>query len=179
MKIDEINYKDYEVDTPYPEIGGEDYKNKDPRTTAKIIDTYAGGKGELTACTQYIYQAFIVEPQDKVFHTLLKRIAIKEMHHLEILSQVLIQLGVNPKFCKYIDNNINICNNWSANNVRYITNVKEFLEYNIHLEEDAIRSYNNIIDTTENLNIREVIARIVEDEESHLALFNKMLECVS
>ena len=174
MNIEDINYKEYEITTPFPKL--DENNPKDAKTASMIIDAYAGSKGELTASTQYIYQSFIVEPLNEHFHRLLELIAIKEMQHLEILSQILINQGVNPKFCKYIDNNINICNNWSTSNIKYITNIIEFLKYNILLEKDAIKEYTNIIEKTPINNIKEIIARIIEDEKSHLRLFNKMLE---
>ena len=172
MNFEDINYSEYEVKTPYPKI---EITMKEPITIKKVICAYAGTKGEITASTQYVYQSFIMHPINKNFHKILERIAIKEMQHMEILSDILIQLGVNPKFCTYIDNNINLCNNWSTCNLKYITSPVEFLKYNICLEESAIKEYNSIIETSEDENLNLVISRIIEDEESHLKLFKAML----
>ncbi|MDD3304319.1 MAG: manganese catalase family protein [Clostridia bacterium] len=176
MNLENINYENFEIKTPYPEVS---VIKKEANIRKMLIDAYAGSKGEFTASTQYIYQSFIMNPIDKIFYKILERIAIKEMHHLEILSGILIQLGVNPKFCTYIDNNINICNAWSTNNIRYITDPIEFIKYNIFLEEDTIKMYNDIINTTEDTSIKDILMRIVEDEESHLAMFNAMLDALT
>ena len=177
MNFESINYSDFEVKTPYPEITN---TQKDEKIIPYLIDSYAGGKSELTAITQYSYQSFITKPNKNYIglSEILIRIAMKEMHHLEILSQIIISQGVNPKFCKYIDNNYNICQSWSTKDVRYITDVKEFIEYNIKLEEGAIREYTEIVNTATNPNIAEIISRIIQDEESHIEIFNKILEII-
>lgn len=177
MNFENINYSDYEIKSPYPEVTT---TTKDENIIPDLIDAYSGTKGELTASTQYIYQSFIVKPNEnlKGLSKLLEQISIKEMKHLEILSQLLISQGINPKYCKYIDNNQNICYNWSANSVKYLTDVKEFIKYNIKLEESAIKEYTNITTNTEDENIIEIITRIILDEESHLEIFNKILEII-
>lgn len=175
MNFENINYSDFEVKTPYPKVTT---KEIDEKIIPDLIDSYSGSKGELTASTQYIYQSFIVKPNDNYIglSRLLEKISIKEMQHLEILSQVLISQGINPKYCKYIDNNLNICANWSASNVKYLTDIKEFIKYNITLEEGAIAEYTNIVNNSKNENIIEIITRIIQDEKSHLEIFNKILE---
>lgn len=177
MNFENINYSDFEVKTPYPKVTT---KEIDKKILPDLIDSYSGAKGELTASTQYIYQSFIVKPNENYIglSKILEKISIKEMHHLEILSQVLISQGINPKYCKYIDNNLDICINWSANSVKYLTDVKEFIKYNITLEKGAIAEYTNIVNNATNENIIEIIKRIIQDEESHLEIFNKILEII-
>lgn len=175
MNFENINYDDFEIKTPYPKVTT---KEIDKKILPDLINSYSGAKGEFTASTQYIYQSFIVKPKEKYtgLSRILEQISIKEMHHLEILSQILISQGINPKYCKYIDNNLNICVNWSANNVKYLTDVKEFIKYNIMLEKGAIAEYTNIVNNATNENIIEIITRIIQDEKSHLEIFNKILE---
>lgn len=175
MNFESINYDDYEVKTPYPKLST---TQKDEAIIPDLIYSYAGSKGELTAVTQYIYQSFIVKPNNNYLglSRLLEQISIKEMQHLEILSQILISQGINPKFCRYIDNNYDICSPWSSNNVKYITNIEEFIKYNIEIENDAINEYRQIVQKSQNDNISEIILRIIEDEESHIQIFTKILE---
>ncbi len=174
MSFEELNMKDYEITTSYPVITTE----KDSGIVPDLIEAYAGNSGEFTASTQYIYQSFIVKPNAiyKGLYAILERISIKEMHHLEILSQLLLAQGINPKFCRYIDQNLSLCNPWSTNQIKYNTNVKEFLNDNILLEEKAIAEYMQIIEKSTSNNIKEVIARIIEDEKAHLKIFHKLLE---
>lgn len=175
MNFESINYDDYEIKTPYPKLTT---TQKDEAIIPDLIYSYGGSKSELTAITQYIYQSFIVKPNNNYLglSRLLEQISIKEMHHLELLSQILISQGINPKFCRYIDNNYDICSPWSSNNVKYITDVEEFIKYNIEIENDAIDEYRQIVQKSQNDNISDIILRIIEDEESHIQIFTKILE---
>lgn len=174
MKMEDINYDDFKVTTPYPEVA---VTSRDPVISKRIRDAYVGGEGEMTAINQYIYQSFITNPNEVTKHMahLLMEIAEVEMHHLSILSQILAQMGTDPKFCTFIDNNPKVCNYWTAHNVNYENDIPAFLKYDIKIEHDAIREYQSIRDMAEDPNIKEVIGRIIEDEESHINLFNAML----
>lgn len=177
MNFENIKYGDFEIKDPYPQISTTE---KDENIIPDLINSYSGSKGELTASTQYIYQSFIVKPNENYIglSRILEDISIKEMKHLEILSQLLISQGINPKFCKYIDNNFNICSNWSTNNIKYLNDIKDFIKYNIKLEESSVNEYINIVKNSNNENIIEVINRIIQDEKSHLEIFNKILEII-
>lgn len=177
MNFENINFNDYEVNTPYPQMTSTE---KDEKILPDLIDLYTGPKSELTAFTQHIYQSFITKQNENYMELskLLEDISIRKLKHLEILSQILISQKVNPKFCKYIDNNYNICSSWSSNNVKYLTDVKDFIKYNITLEKSILAKYNNILNNANNENIIEIISRIIQDENSYLEIFNKILEII-
>ncbi|EOR27267.1 CotJC protein [Clostridium sartagoforme AAU1] len=90
------DYKDlqdsYSLGLPYPKIKVYD---KNSIYADLIKKSYAGEVSELTAITQYTYHQLITS--DYIKNTL-KGIAIVEMHHLEILGELLIALGENPTF---------------------------------------------------------------------------------
>ena len=175
MNLQDININNYIITTPYPKI-----LNKEPQNMIKkyLINIYAGKKGVFTSLSQYIYQYFILKPSEtfKNISEALEKISITEMIHSEIVSQILLSIGVSPKFCTYIDNNPNICNYWSASNIIYETDLKQFITYNITLEECAIKEYTLIKELTTSENIKEIIDRILEDENSHLNFFNDVLK---
>lgn len=170
MSIKDLNFENYRVNKPYPEVKA---NTKDPQVTKLIMDSYSGKKGEFTAISQYIYQHFILNNDEDIqnISKAMEEISINEMKHFEILSEILVSLGIVPKFCTYIDNNPSICNYWSAQNVNYTTNLQEFINYNIGLEKIAIIEYKEIVNITSSENIKEVILRIIEDEEEHLRFF--------
>ena len=172
MDLSNIKKEDYCLHSTFPEV--EKNIKKDEKVAKKLIDIYAGSKGEFTAVCQYIYQSFIVKPEYKELSDILENISICEMQHQEIISQILLSMGINPKFCKYIDSNLNICNYWSAGNVKYITDISKFLDYNIKLEEYAINDYNELLKLTTNQNIIDIVKEIIKDEEAHIIVFNKL-----
>ena len=172
MKLSDIKKDDYCLHSAFPKVD----KNipKDEKVARKLLDIYAGSKGEFTATCQYIYESFIVKPENKELSEILENISICEMEHQEIISQILLSMGINPKFCKYIDSNQNICNYWNAGNVKYITDILKFIDYNIKLEEYAINDYNELLRLTDNNNIKEIVNEILKDEKAHIKVFNNI-----
>ena len=172
MKLSDIKKDDYCLHSTFPEV--EKGIKQDEKVVRKLLDIYAGSKGEFTATCQYIYESFIVKPENKELSEILENISICEMEHQEIISQILLSMGINPKFCKYIDSNQNICNYWNAGNVKYITDILKFIDYNIKLEEYAINDYNELLRLTDNNNIKEIVNEILKDEKAHIKVFNNI-----
>lgn len=172
MNLEKI--KSFMVKDPYPEISPDIVI--EPDVLPMIIDSYSGSKGELTAICQYSYQSFLMKPSNEILHESIEAISINEMTHLEILSQVLIYSKIDPKFCRYIDNNPAIPSCWSASNLNYQKNIKQLLENNIKGEEFAIGVYKQIIERTNSQNLKDVISRIIQDEEAHIKIFYALLE---
>lgn len=173
MNYEEIKKLNFCIHKSYPKV---EKNKKDDKLAKKLLEIYAGSKGEITATFQYMYQSFITNSQEKYeeLSTILEKISICEMKHIELIAKILISMGIDPKFCKYIDNNFNICNYWSAGNIKYITNIEKFLEYNIKLEEIAIEDYKEALKLTESQNIKDIINLILEDERAHLTVFKKL-----
>lgn len=172
MEFNDIKKEDCCLHSDFPEVEKNIKYNE--KFAKKLIDIYAGSKSEFTAICQYIYQSFIVKPQFKELSEILENISICEMQHQEIISQILLSMRINPKFCKYIDSNLNICNYWSAGNVKYITDIPKFIDYNIKNEEYAINDYKELIKLTDNQNIIDIITTIIKDEEAHINIFHKI-----
>ena len=111
------------------------YPNK--RYANLVYENFAGKEGELTAVTQYIYEHIDLKDKEEISRILLN-IAIEEMHHINILGEILVNLGEKPIF-KNCDEK-----QWSANDVNYkISNIKEAMKINICLEEKAIAGNKN------------------------------------
>lgn len=173
MNFSNIKKEDYCFNSNYPKIE----KNiKDEKTVKKLIDIYAGSKGELTAFFQYLYESFYTKLEYKELSEILENISIIKLKHIEIISQLLISMDINPKFCKYIDNNQNICNYWSSGNVKYIYDTSKFLDYNIRFEEYTINEYKELLKLTKSQNIIDIINIILKDEEAYLLIFNQIKE---
>lgn len=133
-----------------------------------IYDSFSGKDGELTAITQYIYEHIELkryESLSKIFMS----IAIEEMHHLELLGGLIKKLGGKPY---YINNNN--CE-WKSGNVKYhFASIYEVLTYNIESEKKAIEEYRNLIKHTQNKSIKDLLDRIILDEQTHLEIFNRL-----
>ncbi len=163
MNLKEINYLlENSNKLSYPEIN--DIK-KDYNLGKNMYDSFAGKDGELTAITQYIYEQMVIN-EDKELAKIFRIIAIQEMHHLNILGEILINLGFTPYFMGKYNNK------WCSNNVVYRFNgLEEMLRLNIKSEENAIKEYKRLISMTDDEKIKMILSRIIIDEEMHKKIF--------
>lgn len=173
LSLKNNKYANLLVHKPYENVNINTVLESD--VVSLLIVSYSGIKGELTATIQYSYQSFYSKLKNEDLHEIIEEISITEMHHLEILSQILLSQKKDPKFCRYVDINPDICEPWSANNINYEKDIAKFLEYNIRLEQSAIETYNRIIESTDSVELRSIINRIIEDEKAHLKVFNDIL----
>ncbi len=175
MNINDISKNDYELTAEYPEVP--DKLNLSSNIISKIINEYVGNKSEFTSISQYIYQAFLFKrSQYPKLYEPFKCISIREMHHLEILSQILIASGMDPKFRKCIDNSNFLCSYWSSQNVDFTEDIIGLLKSDITLENKAIMGYKNIISESNNKNLNNILERILKDEYKHLEFFTELLK---
>lgn len=174
-KANKIDFNNYLVKNDYPDITA---NNLPDDILYKLKKIYAGNKGEFTSVNQYMYQHFILYYNNEInniAHTL-EKISIKEMQHFEIIAKILVKSNVDPKICTFIDNNPKICNSWNSNEISYVKDIENIMKVNIKLENISIKEYNDILKSTTNDNLKDIIKRILEDEYSHLNYFNDILK---
>jgi len=152
---------------PYPKVP-DLYPNL--RYAKMLRECITGGYGEFTAINQYIYE-YINLSNNKELSTILRKISIDEMKHLEIVGEIIRKLNGN---IHYIDSNDR---QWIAKNINYnLENLKEMMEFNILSEEKAIMEYRKIMRYTNNMQLRRVFERIIMDENIHREIFIKIPE---
>ncbi len=169
--------ENFKVNKPYPEIT---LTSLPFEVIAQIKRLYADRRSEMTSVMQYIYQHFILgsaEGLENISHAM-EEISVVEMEHYETLAKIMVKCGVDPKNCVFIDNNIDICDYWKANYVNYTRDFIDMFEKNIVLEQAGINGYIDLINSTDNENLKEIVERIIEDEKSHIAYFKAVLELV-
>lgn len=133
-----------------------------------LYNSFAGEGGELTAVMQYIYEHIELKRFEN-FSKIMLNIAIEEMHHLDLIGDLIKRLGQKPYF---IDSKKN---NWGSENLKYhFNNVYDMLMFNIKSEKEAIRKYEEAIKCTQNKSIKELLKRIILDEKTHLEIFNRL-----
>ena len=134
-----------------------------------LYDNFSGEAGELTAIAQYLYEHIELKRYDN-FSRIVLAIAIEEMKHLELLGELIKRLGRKP----YYTNKERIAWN-SGNNLRYHFNsIYDVLTFNIESEKRAIEEYRKVIKYTQNKSIKDLIERIIIDEQTHLEIFNRL-----
>ena len=111
---------------------------------------------------------------DNIFSEVLKKIAMVEMKHLELLGETIKLLGLDPKF-KFIDKPCFKITYWNSSFINYDTNIKDMLISDIEIEKEAIKNYKYHISIINDKYIKKLLYRIIEDEEKHIECFNYLL----
>lgn len=154
------------ADLPYPETVIP-YKN--PLEAKKLMNDYGGRDSETTAIMQYIYQAYMLHESEPEVAKKLEEIAVVEMHHHESLGETIAQLGGFP----VIGGKNSF---WNGSYVNYINDPIKMLEIDIHGEDLAIANYEKTILVLQNDSIKQLIERIIADEEQHIIVLKAMLD---
>ncbi len=158
-----------EYDAPYPEIRVE---RKNPHYARMLSLAYAGQDSELTTILAYIYGAKVCAGKTAgSLSDMLAYIANVEMRHLDMLGELIILLGGDPRFCSGPAGRMGI----NTAMLNYQTDTSLILKNAIASEEGAVRLYNDLIRAIDDRYIREVLKRIIKDEEHHIKLFREML----
>lgn len=155
----------YHVDEPYPEI---EVERKNPKYANIILYNYASAVSEFTAINQYIFHHMVLEEKYNDISDTLRGIAIVEMHHLDILGDLTIALGKEPRY-HYFKKHKPV--NWTPKFIKYSTNASEAIKDDIASEIDAICQYKQSLKDIDDSNIKAIISRIILDEEFHIELF--------
>lgn len=129
-------------------------------------------KSEFTTITQYIYQNWILNAEYRHIADAIARISMVEMHHLDILGQLITLLGGTPYYQAVYPNGYVI---WNGNLCDYTKNVKKILINNIASEQGAIDAYTSQAECIKDDNICKILNRIILDEKIHVAIFCNFL----
>lgn len=159
----------------YPEIAVE---KKDPRWVSMLMQDLCASKSEMTAINQYLYQSWVLNQNYQEIKDTILRIAKVEMHHLQILGEVIALLGGDPKYIIAINNQF--CQPWNGRMVAYQQNIRQMIALNIAAEEDAMNTYLYQAEQIKDFHISALLNRMSEDEKIHRDIFMnflKLTEC--
>ena len=153
--------------TPYPEVRVE----RQNQNYARMLSAaYAGQDGELPTILSYIYGSTdCTGSMPESLSYTLRCVAIAEMRHLSMLGELIFLLGGDPRFCG-INKRVGI----NTAMLPYQVEPAHVIASAIAGEDKAIRLYRSLAQTIDDKYVREVLKRIIMDEEHHLKLFSEM-----
>lgn len=154
---------------PYPEIKD---AIKCPKTVSILKNLMSGQDSELAAVLQYFYQSSLSKDMEKEISDILEEISIVEMMHMEMLSHAIVDFGGEPRY----ENGMG--QTFCANSVNYTAQLRKMLDANILGEEKAIENYKRAIEKVDNQSLKDLFARIIEDEKLHIKIFNHIKDNV-
>lgn len=158
------------LNLPYPKI---DIKEKNLKYAKIILENYAGCVSELTAITQYLYHKLKLSKSYPEISKILLKISMVEMHHLDILGEMVEALGGDPG---YWINKKNKHHYWNAKFVDYCKSPASMIKADIEGEKKAIKQYECSIKLIDNENINSILRRIILDEEFHIKILSGIYE---
>lgn len=158
------------VDSPYPST--EDL-GKDRESVRIISPAYADSGSELTAVMQYVFQSVVFSGlQMKQYARILTEIAVAEMHHLDILGDMIYGMGTLPVFTSCPPLRFDFYN---TSAVSYASEPVKMIRDDIRGEQEAIRLYQSMVRRLRNEKVSAVISRIILDEQLHLSTLQGIL----
>lgn len=165
-----VTYRGYTDSAPYPPIKIQ-APNKEYADI--LMDDFAGPKGEFTAMSMYFYQHYIADEETGDYGTMVMRIAVAEMHHMEILASVIRKLGGNPVFRSSKESNERY---WNAKNIDYSRSICTSLQIALEGETNAIITYGKHVEMIDDPFIKNILERIIGDERLHRSYIYQMIE---
>ena len=159
----------YASDLPYPSIT----VTQPCLTYARMmLDNAGGSNSEMSAISLYLYNHIVAvcKPEvSKVFY----QVNLTEMHHLEIFSELALQLGEDPRLWTQMKNTKEY---WSPCHNRYTFDIRCLLFNAIAGEKAAIQKYRCQAQTIKDPCIVAILNRIILDEEVHVKLFKRLYD---
>ena len=157
----------YTAPGPYPEVkAGE----KNRRYGMAILSNVGGSISEMSAVADYLYGRFT---QANEVADCLGHIAVVEMHHLAIFSELSRQLGEDPRLWSPFRGGRKY---WTPEYLRYPRQLDQSLRYLLEEEENAIRKYTQQALWIKDENVVENLRRIIADEEVHVQILKGLME---
>ena len=159
------------VNLDYPSLDG---IKEDKKLAYELSCAYAGKHGELNAILQYLYHYFYFNRlgEGEMAQTLMG-IGLAEMHHLEILGQLILSLGIDPIFASFPPFRAEY---YSSIFLSYSKSARKMLLDDISGEMVAISEYEQLINKIKDEQVQAILLRIKLDEELHAKVLKEYMQ---
>lgn len=155
------------VPLPYPRVS---VKKQDLRYAKMLSVPYAGFRGELFSILQYTYARLICEAKrPTLIADVFSYIAEVEMRHLMILGEWILAFGGVPRFSAADGRG-----SFQASALEYTTSADRLLARAAEDEKRSLEMYRRILRSMGDEAARQMVQRLILDEERHLAIFTEL-----
>ena len=154
----------------YPNIQVEQ-KNLNYANILKV--DYCGAVSELSAITQYINNETYLSNYDCSVARTVIGIAMAEMMHLEKLGLLITLLGGDLDYHTFQNG---LDTEWTPKFLTLSKNPSEMIRLDIQAEKEAIEQYRKHIQMINDKYVKNILQRIIKNEEYHIFLFQSLLE---
>lgn len=140
---------------------------------ARILhQSFASPQSEMTSITSYLYQAWVLRKDYPEMARTIQRIAQVEMHHINILGNLITQLSGNPNYSSYQPGGAVF---WNGRMVPQFDKIEHYLEWDIRGEKTAAKQYRQQAREISDGDISILLNRVAEDELLHAEIFRSFL----
>ena len=157
---------------PYPPLEVEEPNAQYARMLGNDL---ASAKSEMTSICQYLYHSWTLPKSVDDIPTIMRRIAEVEMHHFDMLGQLIVKLGGNPRYMS-INKRPQF---WQGRMVVCSRTPAMALKDDMVLEQSTIAVYRGQVSAIRDHHIVAVLRRILIDEEIHLAIFRYLFSQIN
>ncbi len=138
-----------------------------------LLNNVGGINSEMSAISYYFYNHIILKQQNKELSEIMMKISIVEMEHLDILCQLCLQLGIDPRLW---DCQNEFLQYWSPSYNIYSKQIECILETAILNEKQSIQTYQNQVCFIHDKIIQDILNHIILDEQLHVQIFEDFLQ---
>lgn len=167
MSDDYSNECNYKVNLPYPPVRVD---GPSSLYACEMLSNMAEVVSEMSDVSRYFYIAVVTAEQYGWISTCFHHISIVEMHHLNMFAGLARLLGADPRLWSGRARK----RWWSPSFIGYPCELRALIAESIKAEEAAISKYSRQANTIRDINIVEILNRIILDEERHLQIFKEM-----
>ena len=160
-------------DLPYPPVQAETHQRD---YAYAMLSNIGSSNSEMSAVSRYFYNSVITNSDYGDFARCFHKIAIVEMHHLNIFATLALQSGADPRLWSLQGRRMAY---WTPGFNNYPREIRAIIESSIRDEENAIRKYTRQSQTIRDVNIVENLNRIILDEQLHIETLQSMLEKIN
>ena len=150
----------------------------DLKSARIIAPAYSGRNSELGAILQYAYFSIWLEQLGYLNEAKkIMEIGEAEMHHLHLLAQTLVRLGIDPIYTAHPPQRDAY---FTTRLINYINgDAKKIIEYALKTEKCAISQYQSMISCLTNQEVMSILKHIISDENEHIEILNGILSTLN
>ena len=154
---------------PYPPVAAQ---IKSPAYAQAMLSNMSGSVSEMCAVSLYFYNRLLSQEQQKIAD-IFSKMAVVEMHHLEIFGTLAHQMGADPRLWQRRAGRMLY---WSPGYNDYPQELLPILQNSLKCEQLTIQKYQDQAEEISDENVVENLMRIILDEQVHASSLKELIE---
>ena len=154
---------------PYPPVAAQ---IKSPAYAQAMLRNMRGSVSEMCAVSLYFYNRLLSQEQQKIAD-IFSKMAVVEMHHLEIFGTLAHQMGADPRLWQRRAGRMLY---WSPGYNDYPQELLPILQNSLKCEQLTIQKYQDQAEEISDENVVENLMRIILDEQVHASILKELIE---